>query len=312
MNKIKTLYDLLDEYAEYLEGLNYSKETIRAVKYESRRFFQWLEITFRVWTANELRKSHLFAWQKHLNDYRTKHGLPLKPKTVNKTVASVRSFLKHLSRKAYILPSLLEAIRYLKTPKYLPMGVLTHAQVKKVLRKMNTSSSEGYRDRTILEIFYSTGIRAGELSGLNVSDVDVQNSTLRVFGKGSKERIVPVGKTALKFLETYMKAVRPFMLKKGNTSALFINYRGVRYKYLSILTLVHRAVADAGISDKVTPHTFRRSCATELVRGGANLYHVKELLGHESLDTLRAYTKLTVSDLKKTQEKFHPRERVNG
>lgn len=307
--KGKTLYDLADEYAEYLEGLNYSEETIYAIRYEAGRFMNWLERTFQAKTASELRKSHLFAWQKYLTERRTAKGLPLKPKTINKTVASIRSFLKHLAKKGYILSSLLDAIVYVKEPKFLPLGVLSHAKVRKMLRKIDTSSPEENRNRTVLEILYSTGIRAGELVKLNVNDFDEKNGTLRVFGKGKKERIVPLGKTALRYLETYIKAVRPFMLKKGSASALFINYRGVRYKYMSVLHLVHRAAAAVGIDEKVSPHTFRRSCTTELIRGGANLYHVKELLGHESLDTLKHYTKLTINDLRKTQEKCHPRER---
>ena len=198
---------------------------------------------------------------------------------------------------------------FVKEPRFLPLGVLSHAKIGKILRRIDTSTPEGYRDRTILEILYSTGIRAGELVGLNVNDFDGRYGTLKVLGKGRKERVVPLGKTALRYLETYIRAVRPFMLKQGNAEAMFINCRGVRYSYRSVLDLVHRAAADAGIDEKVSPHTFRRSCTTEMIRGGANLYHVKELLGHESLETLRHYTKLTVNDLRKTQEKCHPRER---
>jgi len=307
--KEKNLYDLADEYAEYLEGLNYSEETISAIRYEAGRFMDWLERTFQAKTASELRKSHLFAWQKYLIERRTAKGLPLKPKTINKTVASVRSFLKHLAKKGYILSSLLDAVCYVKEPKFLPLGVLTHGKVRKMLRKVDTSSPEGYRDRTVLEILYSTGIRAGELVRLNVNDFDEKNGTLKVFGKGKKERVVPVGKTALRYLETYLKAVRPFQLVKGNKKSFFINRRGEEFQYRPLLDMVRKYCDLAKIDIHVTPHSFRRTCATELIRGNANIYHVKEILGHESLETLRHYAKLTITDLRKTHAKCHPRER---
>ena len=138
----------------------------------------------------------------------------------------------------------------------------------------------------MLEVLYSTGIRVGELLGLNVTDVDLDNATAVVLGKGNKQRVVPIGKTALRLLESYLKAVRPFLLSRADEPALFLNHAGQRMPY----------------------HTFRRSCTTELIRAGANLYHVKELLGHEDLETLKHYTKLTIEDLKATHARCHPRE----
>ena len=158
-------------------------------------------------------------------------------------------------------------------------------------------------------MLYSTGIRVSELLGLNVRDVDLDNATAVVLGKGNKQRVVPIGKTALRLLESYLKAVRPFLLKKSDEQALFLNHAGERMPYHTVRRIVQRQAEAAGLEIKVTPHTFRRSCTTELIRGGANLYHVKEILGHENLETLKHYTKLTIEDLKKTHAKCHPRER---
>ena len=133
-----------------------------------------------------------------------------------------------------------------------------------------------------------------------------------VTGKGNKQRVVAIGKTALKYLESYVLAIRPYLLKRRSEKALFLTLRGgKRFKYRSLLKYVHSYAEGADLDD-VTPHTFRRSCTTELIRSGANMYHVKELLGHESLDTLVHYTKLTIIDLKKTHEKCHPREKDNS
>jgi site-specific recombinase XerD len=141
-----------------------------------------------------------------------------------------------------------------------------------------------------------------------VTDLDLDNATAVVLGKGNKQRMVPIGKTALRLLESYLKAVRPFLLSQADERALFLNRAGQRMPYHTFRRIVHRSAEAAGLDINVTPHTFRRSCTTELIRGGANLYHVKELLGHENLGTLKHYTKLTIEDLKATHARCHPRE----
>ena len=139
--------------------------------------------------------------------------------------------------------------------------------------------------------------------------LDLANGTAKVTGKGSKDRVVPIGKTALGFLENYIKAVRPFLVKDPENKALFLDKFGKRLPYHTLRRLVHAFAEKRGVPVNVTPHTFRRSCATELLRAGAGMYHVKDLLGHESLETLRYYAKLTIRDLKKEHQRCHPRER---
>ena len=141
--------------------------------------------------------------------------------------------------------------------------------------------------------------------GLTVHDVDLKNGILKVHGKGDKERLVPIGKTSGRYLESYIKAVRPFWLINAATDRLFLNSRGQPLGENGLRYIVNCCFADSPV--RVTPHTFRRSCTTELVRADANLYHVKELLGHENLESLAPYTKLTINDLRKTHAKCHPR-----
>lgn len=259
-----------------------------------------------------LSRVHLENWQRHLAGHRTLRGLPLKPRSVNKHIESLRMFLKYLAGHGVIPLALSEKLQYVKEPNLLPNSVLDHAQVKTVLKAVETGHAAGYRDRAMLELLYSSGIRAGELLGLNVADVDLSNATALVMGKGRKERVVPIGRTALRLLESYLKAVRPFLARQPQETALFLNRKGERMPYHTLLRLVHQYAGKQALEVNVTPHTFRRSCTTELIRAGANLYHVKELLGHESLETLRHYTRLTITDLKKTHEKCHPRERGEG
>lgn len=298
----------MDLYLEHLRALNYSHETVKGIRKALRYFIRFMD-SIDVKNASEVLKKHLQAYQTHLYRHKTAKGLPLKPRVQNRRIAAVKGFIKHLSGNGQMLESLLGAMDYLKEPSMLPSSVMNHSQVKKILTRIDTSTQSGYRDRTMLELMYSCGIRAGEIVGLNLSSVDFRNQTLTVFGKGSKQRVVPIGKTALKYLETYVKGIRSFMLRGSPTNALFINHYGRRLLYGSLLRIVHQYFDKASADMIITPHTFRRSCATELIRNGANLYHVKDLLGHEDLQSLKAYTKLTINDLKATHAKFHPREK---
>ena len=306
---VKTLYNLLDDYLERQESLNYSKVTRRTVYYNCLDCVKWLEKCHGTETPDGIRKAHLEAWQKHLRTRRTRKGLPLKARSVNKRVECVKGFFKYLVEFGFMQKATINILRYVKEPKVLPVGVLENRDMRRMLKKITLSNTNGYRDRTILELMYSCGLRAGEIVNLNVGNIDFTHKLAKVRGKGDKERMVPVGKTAMKCLETYAKAVRPFMLLAGHEEALFVNATGTRLQYHTLRLIVKEHALNANLKEHITTHSFRRSCATELIRGGANLYHVKELLGHEDLQSLKHYAKLTITDLRKTHANYHPRER---
>jgi site-specific recombinase XerD len=269
-SQVKTLHDLLEEQLEHLRSLNAGAGTIRNAAAYVRTFLQWLEQTYGTRSPERLRKKHLEAWTRHLSLHRTAKGLPLKTGTMNAYNDKVRGFLRYLVRHGYLPAAYLDLIAYIKTPQLLPRSVLTHAQVRKLLAKIDTATAAGHRDRTMLETLYSTGIRAAELLGLDVAHVDVANATVLVHGKGRKERVVPVGRTALRFLESYIAGVRPFLVARRSfcvhgkriaprdDQALFLTSRGTRMSYPRFLQYVHRYGELAGLDVNVTPHTFRR------------------------------------------------------
>jgi site-specific recombinase XerD len=300
----------LSDYLEHGRSLNLSPYTLRAIRYNVTDFLDWLA-AYRIAAPDQLRRAHLASWLTHLLEHRTTRGLPLKPRSVNKKIECVRAFLNYLAAEGLIPPALAAGVEYIKEPKLLPTSVMTHDQMRKLLRSVRTDSATGYRDRTIMELLYSSGIRAGELFALDVANVDLKNATALVYGKGRKERVVPVGRTALRYIESYLTAVRPFLMRDRTEQAVFLDAGGKRLPYHILRRLVHKYAEAAGIPVNVTAHTFRRSCTTELLRGGANMYHVKDLLGHESLDTLQHYAKLTITDLRETHRRCHPRERGN-
>lgn len=306
---MKGLFDLLTEYLDNCRALNYSNYTIRTIHHNVRVFLKWIWDKYKVNKAEELRSIHLKAYQNHLAQKRTSRGLHLKPRSINKLIECLKGFLVYMARESYVSPRMTDQIQYVKVPDLLPTSVLNHKQMKKLIGCIDEQTPEGYRDRTMLELMYTNGVRAGEVLGLDVDGIDFEAATAIVRGKGSKERVVPIGRTALKYLETYLASIRPYMMGSESCKAVFIGRNGKRLRYHVLRRIIKAHAKKAGLPDNITAHTFRRSCTTELLKGGAGMYHVKEILGHESLDTLKHYAKLTITDLKKTHAKCHPRER---
>lgn len=301
--------NLLKEFLDYRQGLNFSDKTIVVHHYDIMIFIRFMKDAFDVDEPEMTTKQHIRAWRRNLDNRKNQQGIPVKARTVNRILSSLRTFIKFLSRRGRINASLLDEFEPVKEPKTLPTSVLRHVQVRKIIRKLDTTTIWGRRDRAMFELLYSSGIRSAELTGIDLRDVDFENSVVSVTGKGNKTRVVPVGKTALRHLETYVKAIRPSIVRCKSEKALFLNMKGERMRYHTLRDIVrkHCGVTESG--SRVTAHTFRRSCATEMIRGDANLWHVKEILGHETINTLRHYAKLTIVDLKKTHAKCHPREK---
>jgi integrase/recombinase XerD len=303
-----TLTDLLAAFLAHGKSRNMSPVTLRTRRYHIEAFIR-RACEHDVYHIERVSRTLLAAWCRSLSSHRTTRGLPLKPRSLNKQIESVRSFITWLSRRGYLQANLLEALEYIKEPQLLPTSVLTHAQMKKLLRQIPGSSGEAYRDRCLLELLYSTGARISEALGLDLGDIDMQNRTALLMGKGRKQRVVPIGETAVRCLESYLRAVRPYLLRDPREQAVFLQAEGKRLAYHTVRRRIKRYAIAARMDIVVTAHTFRRSCTTELLRSGANMYHVKELLGHENLDTLKHYAKLTITDLKATHQRCHPREK---
>ena len=306
---MKNINELCLNYIDLLRSIRYSKKTVTEIKRMLHSFMVWLGENNQITTVARLNRKDLQEYHGYLSARKTNKGYPLKATTVNRHLIALRGFLKHLAKENLVHINLVDALPYLKEPKRLPGNTLDHSQVIKLLARISTNNGEGYRNRAMIELLYSTGIRANELLTLNLADIDQVNKTALINGKGDKQRMVPIGRTALKHLETYILAVRPYLLYDQQEKALFLGRGGGRLSYERFRCIILNVVDQAGFDEHITAHTFRRSCTTELIRSGANMYHVKELLGHESLDTLKHYAKLTILDLKKTHQKCHPRER---
>jgi integrase/recombinase XerC len=230
-----------------------------------------------------------------------------KKSSIGRKLAALKGFFRYLVATRVIEKDPLLLIHSPKQEKPLP-NFLSVDDVFRLLDSLKVGRSLDVRDRAILEVFYSTGIRVSELVGFNWSDVDFQLGIIRVVGKGSKERIVPIGELALQTLRDYGQEVRKkWHLPCTGENPVFLNNRGARITTRSVARIVEKHLQEAGIAVRMGPHGLRHSFATHLLNGGADLRVIQELLGHASLSTTQRYTHLNLDQLTAVYDKAHPR-----
>jgi len=233
----------------------------------------------------------------------------IKKVTVSRKVASLRAFFKFLLREGKIRYNPAQMVQAPKADKYLP-SFLSIDEVFSLLGVAFDPDVSGLRDRAIIEFIYSVGVRVGELTDLNVADIDFSNNLVKVRGKGRKERIVPIGGPALSALKEYVDSRSVGKGSKNDDytgSPLFLNRSGSRLSSRSVRRIIDKYIAMSGIGRKISPHALRHTFATHLMDAGADLRVIQELLGHESLSTTQKYTSVSVTRLMDVYDKSHPR-----
>ena len=238
-------------------------------------------------------------------------GRRYRPSSVARSLAAVRMFHLFLLREGEAEANPSEAVVRPKVPRTLPRP-LSLEEVEAILRAPGEADPAGIRDRAILETLYGAGLRISELVGLDVDEVDLDEGSVRVMGKGSKERLVPLGRFAVAALESYLTRARPTMAGARSGAAVFLNQRGGRLTRQGATRVLKGAATGAGLTKRVTPHTLRHSFATHLLEGGADVRVVQELLGHASLATTQIYTLVTGERLREEYFSSHPRARFSS
>jgi len=305
-----TLSEPILKYLSSQRALGRSRWTITNARSHLRRFASFCAGE-RVEAVEDVTSDLLTDYQEELSWHLTKKGRPLTARTQAEHLSTLKGFCAWLKREDYLLSDPSTTIRLPRKPSPLPRDILEVGEVKKILSSPNMRSHSGYRDRVLLEILYSTGLRRSEIMYLNVEDVDCQGGYLTVReGKGRKDRVVPLGRTASELCLNYLTSVREHLLKgKTEETALFLNRWGERLGIGAIGAIVTKYAQEARVKKHVTPHTFRHTCATHMLKGGAHIRHLQEMLGHASLESTQVYTRITIPDLKKIHAKYHPRER---
>jgi len=295
---------LIQKFLKALQAeKNYSEFTISAYELDLHQFNSFLKENYKNdSTVDKISKQNIRAFLSFLGS----NGLSRN--SIGRKLAALRSFFRYLNRVGIITSNPAQQIQSPKYKKKLPV-FLSIQEALEVLKLPEIDTSEGLRDRAILEIFYGTGIRLRELTNLDVDDIDMFNGVIRILGKGRKERLVPLGKNAANILQKYLKIRNDILSKSKDSdfSAVFLNNRGKRVAPRFVQRRVTFYLSKISNETSLSPHVLRHTFATHLLDAGADLEAVKELLGHASLSTTQIYTHVSVEKLKNIYNQAHPR-----
>ncbi len=290
---------LFDNYIHYLQAeRNASPYTIRNYTTDLLGFFQFLR-TREIDSLDEIDKHVLRDYLSHLME----QGLV--KASIARKLSAIRSFYRYLLRERIIPTSPLATTSSPKLDKRLP-SFLTQEEVKQLLEAPDLSTPQGQRDRALMELLYASGLRVSELVNINLEQVNLDSCEIRVWGKGSKERVVLMGKPAANALQTYLSQGRPKLIGNKRISALFLNRYGGRVTERRVQRILEKYASLVDIGKRVHPHMLRHTFATHLLDGGADLRVVQELLGHANLSSTQIYTHVTQSQAKKVYLSAHP------
>jgi len=301
---------LTEQYFQWMRVRNYSERTVGGAAFHLRHFGLWLAER-GVTRPNEVVKPMLDRYQRYLYYYRSANGRPMGFHSQAARLGAIRHFFRFLTKQNLLLYNPASEIELPKYGSRLPKHVLSIAEVECVLTQPDLNDPLGVRDRAILETLYSTGVRRVEILALQLYDLDVERQTLRVrFGKGKKERIIPIGERALQWLEKYLTEVRPSLAVEPDCGLIFLTIDGQPISSARLSQVVTDYVAQANIGKTGSCHLFRHTMATLMLEGGADVRFIQEMLGHAKLDTTQIYTQVSIRALKAVYDSTHPGARL--
>ncbi|MFP1868243.1 site-specific tyrosine recombinase XerC [Lonsdalea quercina] len=306
----QTLRQYTTAYLAYLTATNHSPRTVEGYGERLRPFVTWCEER-GLMQAAQVSLSVLEAYQRHLHGYRKADGKPLAQGGQLNRLTSIRMLFRWLLQRHHILYNPAEQMTLPKAEKRLPAQILSEEETEAVMDAQDTETLTGLRNRAVLEMLWSTGLRRSELANLMLADVDVGRGVLVVRqGKGNKDRVVPVGLRALVWVQRYLDAVRPRLTTRHDSGYLFVTIWGKKLARSTLTILAGSAIREqAHLKKAGACHVFRHSMATQMLENGADTRHIQAILGHEKLETTQIYTRVAIGHLKAVHEKTHPAER---
>lgn len=291
--------EVLDRFIDHLwleDGL--SSNTLSSYRFDLAAFDAWLQ--------SQRKKGLLAGQQDDIQQYIAVRFTRNKPRSISRLVASLRRFYRFALRENWISTDPTVQVETPKLPRSLPKS-LNEAEVESLLLAPDPGQVLGLRDRAMLELLYACGLRVSELVGLTVSEVSLQEGVIRVTGKGSKTRLVPMGEEAVSWITCYLRESRPQILQQRLSNSLFVTQRGTAMTRQAFWYLIKRHALRAGIKQSLSPHVLRHAFATHLLNHGADLRVVQMLLGHADISTTQIYTHVARERLKRLHQKHHPR-----
>ncbi len=277
----------------------FSRHTVTGYQRDLRQFFGY----YRAHGGTDVSEVDMYAILGFLAELRKKG---MAQRTINRKLSAIRGFFHYMSQKGAVRTDPLQEIRTPHLLQSLP-HVISLAEVEKILTQPDTKTPKGIRDRAILEVLYATGIRVSELVALKLQGIFWDEGFIRVFGKGGKERLIPIGREALSWLQTYCDEIRKGVTGSSQRDEVFLSRLGRPLSRQSVWKLIKQYALKGNIREKISPHTLRHCFATHLLERGADLRSVQMMLGHADISTTQIYTHLTKEHLIKVHKTFHPR-----
>ena len=302
----------LHQFREKLELFGYAERTMEGYVNDTAMFFKYLQEKEGLASLAGLQISHVKAWQAWLAFEKFPlagdRTVPqrLSASTVRNRLIGVKTFLRIMHQENLLPADYGQCIILMKKKKPLPRNIPTVEEIRRLLQAAVPDNPLGIRDRFILELLYATGIRNQELRTLTLHDLSIQERTLFVRGKGSRDRVVPVGDWVIPYALEHLHAARPWFARTTKTNLLLPTRNGRMIDASMLHKIISGYREKAGLTMKLSPHTLRHTCATHLVQAGADIRYVQELLGHNDLSSTQIYTRVSIGDLKKAHAKYHP------
>jgi integrase/recombinase XerD len=304
-----TLAVYADRFLEHMRMMNRTPKAIRGQRHNAIYFLRWARER-ELSRPEQITHPVLQGYQRWLWQYRKANGKPLSVSSQRSRVSAVKTFFTWLCRQHVVEANPASDLELPRSEQRLPIEALSVAQVEAVMTAPDIADPLGLRDRAMLELFYSTGIRRAELAQLKVGDLNREKNILWIRqGKGRKDRVVPVGLRALAWVEKYIEDVRPLLAADPAEQALFVTGYGQAFNEEVLGRRVHRYMLQAGIvRDQAGAHLLRHTCATHMLEGGADIRFIQQLLGHEKLETTAIYTEVNIDQLQAVHARTHPAE----
>lgn len=306
INDPESLYNAMRRFLQWQAEKNYSPKTIENREVYLRYFIQWCDER-GLGQPQEITKPIIERYQRYLFLYRKKNGEPLSTRSQHVRVVPIRAWFKWLARQNHILYNPASDIEMPRLERRLPKHILTVDESEAIINQPDTSKPTGIRDRAILETLYSTGIRRMELINLKLFDIDNDRGTVMVRqGKGRKDRMIPIGERALKWIEKYQSDVRPELSTPNDDGILFLTHLSDAFTPNRLTQMVRDYIDAADIGKRGSCHLFRHTMATLMLENGADVRFIQAMLGHVSLETTQIYTQVSIRKLKDIHTATHP------
>lgn len=316
--RLETLVDVapgslgfhVKEWSKYLLMRNYSESSIEHREHQLRYFLVWCGDR-GLTRPEEITVAVMERYQRVLYHAQKENGKPLSARSQHHRLATVRRWFRWLAKTRVVEMSPCETLDMPRLERRLPKAILTVAEVERILAVPDLTTPMGIRDRAILETFYSTGMRRSEICALRVHDIDLERGTLAVRqGKGKKDRMIPIGRRAVVWIEKYLAEVRPHLVREPDDNTLFLSRLCAAFSGQQLADMVRDAIERSGVGKEGSCHLFRHTMATLMLEGGADIRFIQAMLGHASILSTEIYTQVAIRKLKEVHELTHPGARL--